>query len=94
MEFEPELLIEALESDAHVQSLKAELARALSLRDAKLYGLWRAAKDPAIVAAHMGRSVTSRTVRSAVLKLAPREDFVQPQLFETVSQSPKVELAA
>ncbi|MFJ5120834.1 hypothetical protein [Kitasatospora sp. NPDC088548] len=95
MEFDSEQLIETLDSVARVQAARAELARAQGALDANLYGMWRAIKDPKKVAAHLPPAITSRTVRGAVLRLAPREDFVQPSLFDgTVPQSPKVELAA
>ncbi|MCC9309879.1 hypothetical protein LN042_22875 [Kitasatospora sp. RB6PN24] len=94
MEFDSEQLIETLDSVARVQAARAELARALSALDVNLYGMWRTVKDPQTVAAHLPRSITSRTLRGAVLRLAPREDFVQPSLFETAPQAPGVELAA
>ncbi len=94
MLFDSELLTKAMDSEARMLAARGELTRARNERDADLYGLWRAIKDPKAVAAHMPPSVTSRTMRSAVLKLAPREDFVQPSLFEAVAQSPTVELAA
>jgi len=88
VEFSPELLISAMDSEARYQAARAELTAAAKARQVDLYALWRERKDPRLVAAHMPRTVTAATVRAAVLALAPSQDFEQGELFAVETAAP------
>ncbi len=96
MENSSHLLIDASIAEADLQAARLTVAAALGKRDAVLYAMWRETKDPRQVASQLPRSVTVSTVRRAVLKLAPPQDFTQLELFGSPANDrpAAVELAA
>ncbi|MEV7776244.1 hypothetical protein [Kitasatospora sp. NPDC086791] len=93
MEIAPELLIEASNAEADFQSARAALADARRKRDLVLYAMWRETHDPRGIASLLPTSVRTTTVTAAVAKLAPPQDFTQPELF-ALPATPAHELAA
>lgn len=74
----PELLIDASHAEAEYQAALKAQQNAKTKRDQALYEMWRSAKgDSRAVAAMLPNTVKSRTVKAAVVKLAPPEDFTQ-----------------
>ncbi|KUF16682.1 hypothetical protein [Streptomyces silvensis] len=77
------LLVEGLEAEAAYQAARKTLAEARAQRHRVLYAMWRANKDPRVVAALMPATVTAATVRAAVVRLAPSQDFEALPLWRT-----------
>ncbi|MFE2530164.1 hypothetical protein ACFXEL_38750 [Streptomyces sp. NPDC059382] len=69
------LLMEGLEAEAGYQAAREALTKARAQRQSVLYAMWRAHKDTRAVAALMPATVKAVTVRAAVVKLAPSQDF-------------------
>ncbi|MFC1405819.1 MULTISPECIES: hypothetical protein [Streptacidiphilus] len=82
MAMSPDLMIEALDVEATFQALRAELAATAAKRDRVLYAAWREENDARAVARDLPRTITTRTVQAAVIRLAPPSDFVQLSLME------------
>ncbi|MFJ5928007.1 hypothetical protein ACIQF6_35970 [Kitasatospora sp. NPDC092948] len=77
------LLIDALNAESEFQTARGQAQQARNRRDQVLYEMWRAAGgDSRAVAAMMPATVTTRTVKAAVLKLAPPQDFTQLSLLD------------
>ncbi|MEW2615931.1 hypothetical protein AB0937_38400 [Streptomyces sp. NPDC047880] len=77
------LLMEGLEAEAAYQAAREALTNARAERQRVLYAMWRANKDPRAVAALMPATVKAATVRAAVVKLAPSQDFEALPLWRT-----------
>lgn len=77
------LLMEGLEAEAAYQAAREALTKARAERQRVLYAMWRANKDPRAVAALMPATVKAPTVRAAVVKLAPNQDFEALPLWRT-----------
>ncbi|MFJ5646395.1 hypothetical protein [Streptomyces sp. NPDC093223] len=77
------LLVEGLEAEATYQAAREALAKSRAERQRVLYAMWRAHRDPRAVAALMPATVTAATVRAAVVKLAPSQDFEALPLWRT-----------
>ncbi|MFF1737867.1 hypothetical protein [Streptomyces sp. NPDC058247] len=77
------LLMEGLEAEATYQAAREALTKARAERQRVLYAMWRANKDPRAVAALMPATVKAVTVRAAVVKLAPSQDFEALPLWRT-----------
>ncbi|MFB6670544.1 hypothetical protein [Streptomyces parvus] len=80
------LLMAALEGEATYQAAREALTKSRAERQALLYALWRANKDPRAVAALMPATVKAATVRAAVIKLAPNQDFEALPLWRTAEE--------
>ncbi|MFE9406914.1 hypothetical protein ACFYNY_34965 [Streptomyces sp. NPDC006530] len=77
------LLMEGLEAEAAYQAARQALTKARAERQRVLYAMWRANKDPRAVAAMLPATVKAVTVRAAVIKLAPSQDFEALPLWRT-----------
>ncbi|GHH58216.1 hypothetical protein [Streptomyces candidus] len=77
------LLMEGLEAEATYQAAREALTKARAERQNVHYAMWRANKDPRAVAALLPATVKAATVRAAVIKLAPRQDFEALPLWRT-----------
>ncbi|MET8824143.1 hypothetical protein [Streptomyces rochei] len=77
------LLMEGLEAEATYQAAREALTKARAERQRVFYAMWRANKDPRAVAALMPATVKAATVRAAVIKLAPSQDFEALPLWRT-----------
>ncbi|WP_030277932.1 hypothetical protein [Streptomyces sp. NRRL B-24484] len=78
-----ELLIETCNAEAEYQAALKAAQAAKTKRDQNLYEMWRAAGgDARAVAATLPTTVKTRTVKAAVVKLAPPQDFTQLSLLD------------
>ncbi|MER6257971.1 hypothetical protein ABT224_42330 [Streptomyces sp. NPDC001584] len=77
------LLMEGLEVEATYQAAREALTKARAKRENVLYAMWSANKDTRAVAALLPATVKAVTVRAAVLKLAPSQDFEALPLWRT-----------
>jgi len=82
MALSTETLIRILDAEATYQALRDELAVAAAAREVALYHGWREEKDTVVVARQLPRSITSATVRAAVVHQAPPADYEQLCMFE------------
>ncbi|MFE6253584.1 hypothetical protein [Streptomyces niveus] len=82
------LLVEGLEVEAAYQAAREALTHARAERMRVLYAMWRANKDPRAVAALMPATVRAGTVRAAVVRLAPSQDFEALPLWRTDEEIP------
>ncbi|MEU3499107.1 hypothetical protein ABZ747_37185 [Kitasatospora cineracea] len=78
----PELLVEAMLIEAEYQGARESITALLDRRRRTLYKLWRACKNPSLVAANLPTTIKKETVEAAVVKLAPSQDFEVLELFE------------
>ncbi|MFE4264556.1 hypothetical protein [Streptomyces sp. NPDC056883] len=69
------LLMAGLEVEATYQAAREALTKARAERQNVHYAMWRANKNPRAVAALLPATVKAATVRAAVVKLAPSQDF-------------------
>ena len=83
---EPQLsddtLIEALAAEADYQDARAAMEKARGRRYRALYASWREVHNASAVARALPRSVTTATVRTAVVLIAPPTDFTQLSLLD------------
>ncbi|MFD4320557.1 hypothetical protein [Streptomyces sp. NPDC058548] len=77
------LLMAGLEAEATYQAAREALTKARAERRNVHYAMWRANKDPRAVAALLPATVNAATVRAAVVKLAPSQDFEALPLWRT-----------
>ncbi|MEU3220923.1 hypothetical protein OHA38_43610 (plasmid) [Streptomyces sp. NBC_01732] len=77
------LLMAGLEAEATYQAAREALTKARAERQNVHYAMWRANKDPRAVAALLPATVKAATVRAAVVKLAPSQDFEALPLWRT-----------
>lgn len=77
------LLMAGLEAEATYQAAREALTKARAERQNVHYAMWRANKDPRAVAALLPATVKAATVRAAVIKLAPNQDFEALPLWRT-----------
>ncbi|RPK32498.1 hypothetical protein EES39_38435 [Streptomyces sp. ADI92-24] len=77
------LLMAGLETEATYQAAREALTKARAERRSVHYAMWRANKDPRAVAALLPATVKAATVRAAVIKLAPSQDFEALPLWRT-----------
>ncbi|MGW1819905.1 hypothetical protein ACWCQM_40910 [Streptomyces sp. NPDC002125] len=77
------LLMAGLEIEATYQAARQALTKARAERQNVLYAMWRANRDPRAVAALLPATVKAATVRTAVVKLAPSQDFEALPLWRT-----------
>ncbi|MFB7674027.1 hypothetical protein ACFC26_21710 [Kitasatospora purpeofusca] len=89
-----ELLIDTSNAEAEYQHALRTSRSARARRDQALYEMWRSARgDSRAVAAMLPKTVTTRTVKAAVVKLAPPQDFTQLSLLD-IQEPTAHELAA